>query len=45
MNALSGSLRLQRTSSPEDIAQLIGAILVAESMTGQVISADNEQTL
>lgn len=45
MNALSGSLPLHRTSSAEDIAQLIGALLSAESMTGQVIGADNEQTL
>jgi 3-oxoacyl-[acyl-carrier protein] reductase len=45
MNALSGHLPLQRISTPEDIAQLILMLLTADSITGQVIRAENGQTL
>lgn len=41
MKRLSGHLPLQRISSPEDIADLICAILTQDSMTGQVISPNN----
>lgn len=45
MRALSGHLALQRISSPEEIARLILLLLCAESMTGQIVRADNGQTL
>lgn len=41
MNRLSGNLPLQRISTPEDIADLICAILTQDSMTGQIISPNN----
>jgi 3-oxoacyl-[acyl-carrier protein] reductase len=41
MKRLSGHLPLQRISQPEDIADLIGAIVTQESMTGQIISPNN----
>lgn len=41
MKRLGGSLPLQRISTPEDIADLICAILVQDSMTGQIISPNN----
>lgn len=41
MKRLSGHLPLQRISVPEDIADLIGAIVTQESMTGQIISPNN----
>ncbi len=41
MKRLSGHLPLQRISTPEDIADLIGAIVTQESMTGQIISPNN----
>lgn len=41
MNRLSGHLPLQRISTPEDIADLICAILTQDSMTGQIISPNN----
>jgi 3-oxoacyl-[acyl-carrier protein] reductase len=41
MQRLSGHLPLQRISVPEDIADLIGAIVTQESMTGQIISPNN----
>lgn len=45
MHALSGDLPLQRISTPEDIAALALTLLTAPSMTGQVIRAENGQTL
>lgn len=41
MYRLSGSLPLQRISTPEDIAELICNILTQPSMTGQIISPNN----
>ncbi|WP_058302345.1 SDR family NAD(P)-dependent oxidoreductase [Gorillibacterium timonense] len=41
MLRLSGHLPLQRLSTPEDIAELACAILVQESLTGQIISPNN----
>lgn len=41
MNRLSGHLPLRRISTPEDIADLICAILTQDSMTGQIISPNN----
>ncbi|MDF2540563.1 MAG: short-chain dehydrogenase/reductase [Herbinix sp.] len=41
MMRLSGHLPLQRISTPEDIAEFICAILMQESMTGQIISPNN----
>ncbi|AHG65403.1 SDR family NAD(P)-dependent oxidoreductase [Advenella mimigardefordensis] len=45
MHALSGHLPLQRISTPEDIAALVLMLLTAESVTGQILRADNGQTL
>ncbi|OPA76822.1 3-ketoacyl-ACP reductase [Paenibacillus selenitireducens] len=45
MYKLSGDLLLQRISTPEDIAASICAMLQQDSMTGQVITVDNGQTL
>ncbi|OXR50157.1 3-ketoacyl-ACP reductase [Pusillimonas sp. T2] len=45
MRALSGHLPLQRISTPEDIADLVLMLLKAESVTGQVLRAENGQTL
>jgi 3-oxoacyl-[acyl-carrier protein] reductase len=45
MRALSGHLPLQRISTPEDIAQSVLMLLTAELITGQVLRAENGQTL
>lgn len=45
MIQLSGNLPLQRISTPEDIAALVLMLLRAESMTGQIVRAENGQTL
>jgi 3-oxoacyl-[acyl-carrier protein] reductase len=45
MLALPGHLPLQRVSTPEDIASVVLALLQAKSMTGQIIRAENGQTL
>lgn len=45
MHALSGHLPLQRISTPEDISQTVLMLLTAESITGQIIKAENGQTL
>lgn len=45
MMALSGALPLQRISTPEDIAQTVTLLLGARSMTGQIVRAENGQTL
>jgi 3-oxoacyl-[acyl-carrier protein] reductase len=45
MRRLSGQLPLQRISTPEDIAESIMFLLTARSMTGQIVRAENGQTL
>jgi 3-oxoacyl-[acyl-carrier protein] reductase len=45
MRSLSGNLPLQRISTAEDIAETVLMLLKAESMTGQIIKAENGQTL
>lgn len=45
MFALAGKLPLGRISTPEDIAQTVVMLLVAESTTGQILKAENGQTL
>ena len=45
MYQLAGNLPLQRISSPEDIADAILFQLKQESLTGQVFTIDNGQTL
>lgn len=45
MRALSGQLPLQRISTTEDIATLVLMLLTAQSMTGQILRAENGQTL
>jgi len=45
MKRLAPRLLLQRIAEPEDIAQLICAVLEQEAMTGQIITADSGQTL
>ncbi|WP_206244269.1 SDR family NAD(P)-dependent oxidoreductase [Novosphingobium terrae] len=45
MRRLTGSLLLQRISTPEDIAETALMLLEARSMTGQILRAENGQTL
>ncbi|WP_134686297.1 SDR family NAD(P)-dependent oxidoreductase [Brevibacillus migulae] len=45
MKRLSGSLLLERISTPEDIAAFICAVLEQDSLTGQIITVDSGQTL
>lgn len=45
MRQLSGNLPLQRISTPEDIAETISLLLTSRSLTGQIIRAENGQTL
>ncbi|MDQ1234385.1 3-oxoacyl-[acyl-carrier protein] reductase [Paenibacillus sp. SORGH_AS306] len=45
MKRLTTQLLLERISTPADIASLICAILQQESMTGQLVTVDNGQTL
>ncbi|WCN38769.1 SDR family NAD(P)-dependent oxidoreductase [Aneurinibacillus uraniidurans] len=45
MKQLAPNLLLQRIASPEDIAQMICAVLEQEAMTGQIITVDSGQTL
>jgi 3-oxoacyl-[acyl-carrier protein] reductase len=45
MHQLAGHVALERVASPEDIADVIIDLLLAKSMTGQVLLADNGQTL
>lgn len=45
MRQMAGNLPLQRISSPQDIADSIWWLLTAPSMTGQVVKAENGQTL
>jgi Dehydrogenases with different specificities (related to short-chain alcohol dehydrogenases) len=45
MKHLAPNLLLQQLSTPEDIAQLICAVLEQEAMTGQIITVDSGQTM
>lgn len=45
MRKLSGTLPLQRISTAEDIAESIYMLLVSPSITGQILRAENGQTL
>ncbi|MGE5492220.1 MAG: SDR family NAD(P)-dependent oxidoreductase [Actinomycetota bacterium] len=45
MRKLSGALPLQRISTPEDIAESIFLLLTSPSITGQILRAENGQTL
>lgn len=45
MEQLAGSLLLNRISLPEDIAQMICAVVEQDSLTGQVITVDAGQTM
>ncbi|HEX5311831.1 SDR family oxidoreductase [Aquabacterium sp.] len=45
MRQLAGELALQRISTAEDIAESIWWLLTARSITGQVVKAENGQTL
>lgn len=45
MRQLAGHLALQRISTPEDIAESIWMLLTARSITGQIVKAENGQTL
>lgn len=45
MHALTGAVALQRVSMPADIAESVVMLLTAASVTGQIIRADNGQTL
>jgi len=45
MRQLSGNLPLQRISTPTDIAESIWLLLTAPSITGQILKAENGQTL
>ncbi|MCO7125429.1 SDR family oxidoreductase [Sporolactobacillus shoreicorticis] len=45
MKAMAGRILLKRISTPEDIAEAICCALVQKSLTGQVITVDNGQTL
>ncbi|HEY8606745.1 MAG TPA: SDR family oxidoreductase [Noviherbaspirillum sp.] len=45
MRALAGNLPLNRISTPDDMAETAFMLLTAASMTGQIIKAENGQTL
>lgn len=45
MHQLSGHLPLQRISTTDDIAESIWLLLTARSITGQILKAENGQTL
>ncbi|CAG7597594.1 3-oxoacyl-[acyl-carrier-protein] reductase FabG [Paenibacillus solanacearum] len=45
MERLVGHVPLQRISTPEEIAQMISAVLIQPSMTGQMIIVDGGQTM
>jgi 3-oxoacyl-[acyl-carrier protein] reductase len=45
MRKLSGALPLERISTPEDIAESIYLLLTSPSITGQILRAENGQTL
>lgn len=45
MEALAGNILLKRISTPEDIAETICYTLLQKSLTGQIITVDNGQTM
>ncbi|WP_190324677.1 SDR family NAD(P)-dependent oxidoreductase [Bacillus atrophaeus] len=45
MHALAGNILMKRISTPEDIAETICYTLLQKSLTGQIITADNGQTM
>ena len=45
MRMLAGRVALNRVSAPDDIAKSVLMLLASGSITGQVIKADNGQTL
>lgn len=45
MKALAGNILLKRISTPEDIAETICYTLLQKSLTGQIITVDNGQTM
>ncbi|WP_150275309.1 SDR family NAD(P)-dependent oxidoreductase [Paenibacillus tepidiphilus] len=45
MHSLAPNLPLERISTPEDIAEIICAVLEQEAMTGQLVTVDSGQTL
>ena len=45
MRVIAGNLPLKRISTAEDVAQVIELLLTAVSMTGQIVLAENGQTL
>jgi 3-oxoacyl-[acyl-carrier protein] reductase len=45
MKALAGAIPLKRVSTAEDVAQVIVMLLSAVSMTGQIVKAENGQSL
>jgi len=45
MKALAGNILLKRISTPEDIAETICYTLLHKSLTGQIITVDNGQTM
>lgn len=45
MRMLAGQVALDRVASPDDMADLVLALLTAKAMTGQIVLADNGQTL
>ncbi|WP_425524897.1 SDR family NAD(P)-dependent oxidoreductase [Paenibacillus dendritiformis] len=45
MKALAGNILLKRISTPEDIAETVCYTLVEKSLTGQIITVDNGQTM
>jgi 3-oxoacyl-[acyl-carrier protein] reductase len=45
MQSLAGHVALNRISTPLDVAKIVLLLLTAESMTGQIIRAENGQTL
>lgn len=45
MRKLSGALPLQRISTPEDISESVFLLLTSLSITGQILKAENGQTL
>lgn len=45
MKTLAGNILLKRISTPEDIAETICYTLLQKSLTGQIITVDNGQTM
>lgn len=45
MHMLAGQVALNRVATPADIAEIVSTLLLARSMTGQIVRADCGQTL